>query len=218
MSKNYTDSLAGSKTVPREPRQRLPATVRIKQILDAALRVYSERGFAASRIDDIAAAAGLSKGGIYTHFKSKEEIFEALLMRALTAPSAGQTAGLSKEPVTVNLVIEHVVEPIYKILSQPDGLAVLRLLVTDGIRMQAYMRQWHEVVVAPHSAAMAQMVRRGVREGGLRKSVLARAPWLLVAPGVHAMLAQFVFGEAAPVSLAQHRRAHIAMLRELLEK
>lgn len=70
----------------RSPRCRLPADIRINQILDAALAEFSASGFAGARIDDIAARAGMSKGGVYTHFGSKDEIFEALLARTLMPP------------------------------------------------------------------------------------------------------------------------------------
>ncbi|KVD89620.1 TetR family transcriptional regulator [Burkholderia sp. ABCPW 14] len=70
----------------RPPRCRLPADVRINQILDAALAEFSASGFAGARIDDIAARAGMSKGGVYTHFGSKDEIFAALLERSLMPP------------------------------------------------------------------------------------------------------------------------------------
>jgi len=53
--------------------------VRRKQILDAALRCISKNGYHGTRMDDIVAASGLSKGAIYWHFKSKEEIFLALM-------------------------------------------------------------------------------------------------------------------------------------------
>ena len=53
--------------------------MRVGQILDAALQEFSAAGYAGARMDDIAARAGLSKGGLYAHFASKEEVFEALL-------------------------------------------------------------------------------------------------------------------------------------------
>ncbi|AOJ73315.1 MULTISPECIES: TetR/AcrR family transcriptional regulator [Burkholderia] len=73
----------------RSARCRLPADVRIHQILDAALAEFSASGFVGARIDDIAARAGMSKGGVYTHFGSKDEIFEALLERSLMPPLPG---------------------------------------------------------------------------------------------------------------------------------
>ncbi|CAN7791435.1 TetR family transcriptional regulator [Caballeronia sp. LjRoot34] len=53
----------------------------MNQILDAALAESSTRRFTFTRIDDIAAPVVLSEGGLYTHFESKEEVFQALLRR-----------------------------------------------------------------------------------------------------------------------------------------
>lgn len=202
----------------RAVRQRLPAPVRTLQILDAALRVFSEKGFAASRIDDIAAAAGLSKGGIYTHFKSKEEIFEALLAR-MPMPSTGEARALARSAtVTVDVLVEQVIEPMYASFSEPSTLAMLRLLLADGARMPAYVAQWRAAAVDPYHADIERLVRRGIRQGSLRQSVLAQAPWLLVAPSLHVLLEQMLREGATPQLLAAQKKAHIAMLRELLEK
>src|SRR5512138_1753489 len=51
---------------------------RPKEILDAALAVFAEKGFAAARMEDIAAKAGVTKGTIYLYFPSKEEVFKSL--------------------------------------------------------------------------------------------------------------------------------------------
>lgn len=71
---------------PVRKRVRLTPDIRIGLILDAALAEFSRNGFAATRIEDIAAHAGLSKAGLYAHFASKEAIFEALLVRTLSLP------------------------------------------------------------------------------------------------------------------------------------
>ncbi|HVR41649.1 MAG TPA: TetR/AcrR family transcriptional regulator [Thermoanaerobaculia bacterium] len=57
------------------------------QILDAALRLFSHRGYGATSVRDIAEAAGLSKGNVYHHFPDKETIFRALLDRYFTEMS-----------------------------------------------------------------------------------------------------------------------------------
>ena len=48
-------------------------------LLDAAYKVFAQRGYAQATIDDIAAACGVSKGAVYHHFASKEELFRAIL-------------------------------------------------------------------------------------------------------------------------------------------
>ena len=74
-------------------RRRLSPELRIQQILDAAFVVFAEKGFVSARMDDIAAAAGLSKGGIYNHFRSKEQIFEELLKHGYRPPAPAAECG-----------------------------------------------------------------------------------------------------------------------------
>lgn len=59
-------------------RRQLPAPERRAQILDAALRCFSEKGFHEATMDDVARTAGVSKGSLYWHFRSKAELFAGL--------------------------------------------------------------------------------------------------------------------------------------------
>ncbi len=68
-----------------EPRWRRLPEERPRQILDAALEVFAERGLAAARLDDIARRAGLSKGTIYLYFPNKEELFREVVRNSVIA-------------------------------------------------------------------------------------------------------------------------------------
>ena len=70
-------------------RQRLSPDERIPQILDAALAEFTRCGFAAARMDDIAARCGLSKGGLYAHFGAKEALFDALAAAGIARDDHG---------------------------------------------------------------------------------------------------------------------------------
>lgn len=203
-------------TPPRPPRRRLPAAQRVTQILDAALQVFTEKGFAASRIDDIGQVAGLSKGGIYTHFDSKEAIFEALLARSLASPAEAAAPLPADEAVTVDLLIEHVIAPAYRHLAAPDTLATLRLLLADGMRAPQHVARWQSAVVDTHRAELERLLRRGVRQGTLRRSVLLQAPWLVMAPALHMAIERLVRPGIDAAEVARQQAAHVALLRELL--
>ncbi|HEX8375168.1 MAG TPA: helix-turn-helix domain-containing protein, partial [Geminicoccaceae bacterium] len=56
------------------------------ELLTAALHVFAERGYRSAGVDEIAAAAGYSKGALYWHFPSKEELLTALLEERVDAP------------------------------------------------------------------------------------------------------------------------------------
>ena len=68
-----------------QARWRRRKEARPQEILEAALGVFAEKGFAAARMDDIAARAGVSKGTIYLYFDSKEAVFKALVRETITA-------------------------------------------------------------------------------------------------------------------------------------
>ncbi|MFD2763953.1 TetR/AcrR family transcriptional regulator [Micromonospora eburnea] len=75
--------------------KRLPRAVREQQMLDAAVRVFSRRGFHAASMDEIADDAGISKPMVYAYLGTKEELFIACLHREgarMTAAIAGAAA------------------------------------------------------------------------------------------------------------------------------
>ena len=59
--------------------ENLPKEERQSQIMDAAMKVFTQKGYANARVDDIVRASGLSKGAIYHHYEDKEDIFLSLI-------------------------------------------------------------------------------------------------------------------------------------------
>ena len=80
-------------TSQRGPKFRRRAEARPDEVLDAALALFIEKGFAATRVEDIAIRAGLSKGAVYLYFPSKEAILEGLVKRAIV-PVANNALGM----------------------------------------------------------------------------------------------------------------------------
>jgi len=82
---SYPDRRPPGKRRPRTQEERSERSRR--QILDAALKLFSHRGYGATSVQEIAEAAGLSKGNVYHHFPDKETVFRALLDRYFQAMS-----------------------------------------------------------------------------------------------------------------------------------
>ena len=78
---------------PFKPRWERRKGARPQELLDAALDLFVERGFAATRLDDVARAAGVSKGTLYLYFCSKEELFKAVV-RESVVPHLGEAEGM----------------------------------------------------------------------------------------------------------------------------
>jgi len=205
---------------PATPRQRLPPEVRMRQILDAAQQEFAERGFAATRMDDIARRCGLSKGGLYAHFASKDEVFEALLTRSLTLPDLQDLPTLGGAS-TARGVAEWLVGQVEACLRQPGTVATFRLLVAESERVPHLVQQWQQQVVEPHQRLLAESLARAAAYLGCADSLLVRHPWLAMAPALHTMVTQLLFGKDAQclpgTAHDPSRDGYVEMLAVLLE-
>lgn len=198
-------------------RQRLAPEVRVPQILDAALVEFSERGFNAARMDDIASRCGLSKGGLYAHFQSKEQVFKALLARLLAPPewdaSMAPLAGADAHAFAAWLV-----DGLYAALGQPASMAAMHLLVAESARVQELVNAWEDAVVLPQMAFLGRLLEsRLARSSERPTSILVRHPWLVVAPVVHTLLSQMIFGRTDAGQMAIRKQGHVELLTQLLE-
>ncbi len=177
---------------------------------------FSERGFNAARMDDIASRCGLSKGGLYAHFSSKEQIFKALLTRLLAPP---QWEDRPPPPATAGAraFAQWMVEGLYGAMGRPAAVAGMRLLVAESARVQGLVTMWESTVMQPQVALLGQMLESRMVQDGRPPSVLVRQPWLVIAPVVHTLLSQVIFGWTDPERLESRRQGHIDLLTELLE-
>lgn len=196
-------------------RTRLPANVRARQLLDAALVEFSEHGFAATRIEDIAGRAGLSKSGVYAHYASKEAIFEALLAHVMQ-PADDQENPLSDDADSAEALVDGFLSRCYDRMSDPRVLGMLRLMVAESARVPALIQRWHGAFVVGFHRAQAQTLERAVERGLIRRSPVTEHFALAYAPVLYAAIGQIVTGQpvlADPVTRDAHRRMLLDMLR-----
>ena len=194
-------------------RVRLPANVRARRILEAALAEFSRLGFAGTRIEDIGRGAGLSKSGVYAHYPSKEAIFEALLGQAL-APV--DVVPFDKGDSVADFV-DRFLEQTYSRLAEPASQAMLRLLLAEAGRVPELVRRWHRDLVEPFHRRQAAILRAAAARGQV---VAAAAECFEVAysPVLQWALSPILSGADAsprlppPERLAAHRRMLLALL------
>jgi AcrR family transcriptional regulator len=146
-----------------------------QQILAAAVRVFANRGYEASRVGDVASEAGVAYGLVYHYFGSKEAVLEAVFReswgRLLTAiAQAEQTAGTAPERLA--LVVKIVLR------AWRDDPDLVRLLVREVTRSPQLQREIDEIAQA--FALLERIVAQGQAEGTVRRNLDARlAAWML---------------------------------------
>jgi AcrR family transcriptional regulator len=194
------------------PRLRLPPETRIPLILDAALAAFSAQGYADTRIDDIAQRAGLSKGGLYAHFDSKEAIFHALLQRSMQLPTLDVDAVLAGAD-TAHELAQRLLQPMCKAVQAPSLMALTRILLTEGTARPRC--RTGGATSMPRSALLTQVLQRGVAQGLLRP-VLTPVPGLVLEPAGPLDGPAHLGRPEEWVDADEACRIHVQLLTELL--
>ena len=111
----------------RPRRVRLKPEIRSRLILDAALAEFGARGFTATRIEDIAARAGLTKTGVYAHYPSKDAIFAALLDHVLLQARMDITAAWHPDgTVALEDMVDAYLDRLYRMVQEPVFVELFR--------------------------------------------------------------------------------------------
>jgi len=196
-------------------RQRLSAQTRIEKILAAAQQEFIDKGYTATRMDDIAQRSGLSKGGLYAHFQSKDAVFEALMRRVLVVPDFSTLPDFEQESKAES-VAEWLVDQLYATLLQEQTISMFRLLIAEAERIPHVIEKWYEEVVEAHLKMLQSVLSKVILRLGGSSKVLIDEPWLTFAPVIHVMIMQMLLSRASVRSVAEYRAGHIALLTELL--
>ena len=128
-----------------DKRRYLSSAARKEEILDAALVEFADRTYNAVSMERLAECAGLSKAGIYAHFKSKEEIFHALLERT-TKQICDFQGWLPDEDLTLPELVDVYLDRLYATFSSPATMSIYRLLLAESARTPELVQRWHNEV------------------------------------------------------------------------
>ena len=149
-------SMAVSPKAPANRAER--AAERREAIIEAALDEFIARGFAATRLDDIAGRAGVAKGTIYLHFKDKESMFEELIRTALV-PLIGRMTAPPPIGGSVRDAIEGFAQNFIREVATTRRGDLVRLIVSEGPRFPAIADFYYREVVSRGLAAHARLDR-----------------------------------------------------------
>lgn len=200
--------------VERGPKFRRRAEARPDEVLDAALVLFIERGFAATRVEDIATQAGLSKGAVYLYFPSKEAILEGLVKRAVL-PVANSALGVIQSYTgDPRPVIATALKLVAGRLSDPKLIAIPRLLIREMINFPELAEMYRREVIDRVVPAIETLVRNGMRDGYFRPLDPEMTLRSIIGPVIaHVMIAE-LFGIRPPGGLEIDRLVdnHLAIL------
>jgi AcrR family transcriptional regulator len=197
---------SGSRATSRQER----ASERRQAILSAALDEFSQAGFAATRLDDVARRAGVAKGTIYLYFRDKENLFQEIV-REMLMPIVGSIEALGQADVPMRDLAERIVALFVQEIYETRRRDVIRLILTEGRRFPHLAEFYYNEVLARVLKAVRKVLSRGA-ERGEAPAGLIDFPQLIAAPGLIALMWSGLFDRFEPVDVPAMLRTHIDLL------
>lgn len=154
------------------------------ELIAAALEVFVERGYAATRLDDVAARAGVSKGTLYLYFANKEELFKAVVRENIVTLLERFGAQIRAADAPAALLVEQFVRRWWGEFGATPLAGIAKLVLAEVGNFPEVARFFHDEVIRPNVALLGEIVTRGIASGEFRP--------VDVVPACHAWLAPLV--------------------------
>ena len=178
-------------------RQRRKET-RPQELLDAALALFVEKGFAATRAEEVAKRAGVSKGTLYLYYPSKEDLFKAVIRQNLSNTIAQGLDGVAAfEGTTSELLVQLALVWWDRLGNTPAG-GIIKIILAEVRNFPDLAQFYVDEVIVPAHHLLATAVQRGVTSGEFRALPPQAVAHVLMAPIIFMALHRHSFG-ACPV-------------------
>jgi TetR/AcrR family acrAB operon transcriptional repressor len=159
------------------------ASITRENVLTAALEVFSRYGYSAARLEDIAQAAGVTRGAIYHHFGSKEELYKALVIE--------RSAGINQlAEVTVSQggtpleIIRRLLTSLFEYLEENEEYRALLELAVSKVELTEELDSIREDTIKGRrqlAAFFRELLSQGIQAGEIRSDLpVTSAAWALV--------------------------------------
>jgi AcrR family transcriptional regulator len=198
-----------------EPRWARRKGARPEEITAAALELFTERGYAATRLEDVAARADISKGTLYLYFENKEELFKAVVREGFVSPLKEMRELVERYEGPTFELVEMLVRGWWQHIGSTRLSAIPKLMVSEARNFPEIARFYVDEVVKPGREAIASVLRRGTARGEFRRVDPEVAGNLVFAPMMMIALWRNSLSVCTPAQLdpVPLLEAHLEMLK-----
>ncbi|HEY4541278.1 MAG TPA: TetR/AcrR family transcriptional regulator [Noviherbaspirillum sp.] len=177
---------------------------RPQELLEAALDLFVERGYAATRLDDVAARAGVSKGTLYLYFTSKEELFKAVI-RENVLPILGEAETLFGQFTGSSAdMLREFVRQWWERLGNTRLSGITKLMMAEANNFPEVAQYYHDEVIMRGQQIIGQILERGMQSGEFRRVDVEQTMNVVCAPVLMLMLWKHSFNACRKEALDPH--------------
>jgi AcrR family transcriptional regulator len=175
-------------TLKNPPRWARRKDARPQELLSAALDLFVERGYLATRLDDVAKNAGVSKGTLYLYFTNKEDLFKAVV-RENVVPVLGEAEeAIDRFEGDSATLFRDIMLGWWNRIGNTKLSGLTKLMMAESGNFPDVAKFYHDEVISRGNALIIRMLERGVKRGEFRPIDVKQAMNVIVAPMVMLMM------------------------------
>ena len=171
-----------------EPRWERRKDARPGELAAAALELFVERGFAATRLDDVAKRAGVSKGTLYLYFDSKDDLFKAVVREGIVSRIVEFEDRMRAYQGSSADLMTLLVKTWWQKIGSTKLAGITKLMMSEAGNFQELANFYHTEVIVRGLALFTAAIQRGIDSGEFRPIELQHTPHICAAPVLMLML------------------------------
>jgi AcrR family transcriptional regulator len=168
------------------------------ELLDAALDLFVEKGFAATRSEEVAVRAGVSKGTLFLYFPSKEELFKAVVRENLSGRFAEWEEEFRNFEGTTVEMVRYCMKIWWERIGATRASGITKLMISEARNFPELAAFYQQEVIRPGTDLLRRILQRGVDRGEFRAIDVDYAVFGLIAPMIFLIMMKHSLGACAP--------------------
>ena len=180
------------------------------ELLDAALDLFVEKGFAATRVEEVATRAGVSKGTLFLYFPSKDELFKAVVRENLSGIFSSWAEEFETFEGSTSEMIRYCMTTWWERIGATRASGITKLIMSEAQNFPEIAAFYQREVILPGRQLLRRMLQRGIDSGEFRPMNLDYAAFSISAPMVFLILSRHSAGVCIPEHLVIDPQQYIA--------
>jgi TetR/AcrR family transcriptional regulator len=186
------------------------------ELLDAALDLFVEKGFAATRSEEVAARAGVSKGTLFLYFPSKEELFKAVVRENMSGRFAEWEGEFAAFDGSTAELIRYCLRIWWERIGATRASGITKLMISEARNFPELATFYQQEVIRPGMDLMRRILQRGVDRGEFAPMDLEYGVYALVAPMIFLIMMKHSLGACAPQDYPLDAQRYVETMADLL--
>lgn len=196
--------MASPRTAAERPDDHLAKRERRKEarpgeLLDAALDLFVEKGFAATRSEEVAARAGVSKGTLFLYFPSKEELFKAVVRENISGRFSEWNDEFQRFEGSTPDMVRYCMKVWWERLGATRASGITKLMISEARNFPELAAFYQQEVIRPATELVRRILQRGIDRGEFRPLDLEYTVFSIVAPMVFLIMMKHSLGACVPM-------------------